>query len=56
MFVEWTQTFSCPQDIMLLLVHNGEKFDKLILINSMEKVGIPVPDNWCFADSLQLLK
>jgi len=56
LFIDWTETFSCPQDIILLIAHNCEEFDKLVLIRALESVGITLPDNWRFADSLQLFR
>lgn len=56
MLIEWTRTFSCDKDVIVFIAHNMTKFDKPILDNSLLNADIPLPNNWRFADSLDLFK
>jgi len=46
----------CPQDKIVLMAHNGKKFDEPILREEFQRWEIPVPTNWFFADSIPLFK
>jgi DNA polymerase III alpha subunit (gram-positive type) len=55
-FIKWVESFSCEQDIIIMAAHNGEKFDKPILIEAFEGVGMSIPSNWRFGDTLPLFR
>jgi len=42
--------------MIVLLAHNGNRFDHKILRHHLGEAGILIPPNWYFADSLPLLK
>jgi DNA polymerase III subunit epsilon len=41
-------------ETVYLVAHNGDSFDKPLLLQEMRKNGFPVPPNWFFIDSLKL--
>jgi hypothetical protein len=56
MLVSWAFTIAIAQDIIIFTAHNCDKFDKLILMDSMEDAGIDIPVNWRWADILPLFR
>jgi len=37
-----------------LIAHNGDRFDKPLLLQEMENIGIKCPKNWKFIDTLKI--
>lgn len=54
--VTWGNSFSCPQDIVMFVAHNGEYFDKPILLHWLEDTKIQLLNNWRFGETLPLFK
>ena len=41
---------------IVLVAHNNMNFDSVVLLNNMNRLGIPVPRNWAFADTMRMLR
>lgn len=55
-FIEWIQSFCGEDDGLLLLAHNGDKFDFKILEDNFTRYNIPIPNNWFPRDTLPVIK
>ena len=53
--VHWIDV-SDPEGLVLLLAHNGHKFDHRILKHHIQEFGLQVPPNWYFVDTLPMAR
>ena len=53
--VHWIDV-SDPEGLVLLLAHNGHKFDHRILRHHIQEFGLQVPPNWYFVDTLPMAR
>ena len=42
--------------LVIFIAHNGHRFDHRILCHHFQELGVIIPHNFIFADSLQLMK
>jgi len=54
-FFRWVESVA-NDGMIILLAHNGNKFDHKILRHHLGEAGILIPPNWYFADTLPLIK
>lgn len=54
--VATVKRLACPDDVVVFVAHNGEKFDKRVLRSEFKRCGLTIPTNWRLCDSLPIFK
>lgn len=54
--IEEISSVALPQDRVVIMAHNGAKFDEPILRSEFARCGLSIPNNWIFVDSIPLFK
>ena len=55
-FIRFIQKNTSEDDEVILCAHNNHKYDMKVLINNMNELGIPLPSNFAFSDSMRIMK
>lgn len=55
-FIRFIQKNTLGVDEVLLCAHNNYNYDMKVLINNMNELGIPLPSNFAFSDSMRIMK